>query len=119
MAGSIGAVLGARFVDRVRKGIRSAPRDALIADITPPAIRGAAFGVRQALDTVGAFAGPLLAIGLMIVYASDFRAVFWWAVLPAVIAMLLMIFGVQEPTGGKPSGKRGWPIRGDAIERAG
>ena len=117
LAGSIGAVLGARFVDRVGKGIRSAPRDALVADITPPAIRGAAFGVRQALDTVGAFAGPLLAIGLMIVYAGDFRAVFWWAVLPAVIAMLLMIFGVQEPAGGTPSGKRGWPIQRADLTR--
>ena len=117
LAGSIGAVLGARFVDRVGKGIRSAPRDALVADITPPAIRGAAFGIRQALDTVGAFAGPLLAIGLMIVYAGDFRVVFWWAVLPAVIAMLLMIFGVQEPAGGKPSRKRGWPIQRADLAR--
>lgn len=111
LAGSAGAVFGARFFDRIGKGIRSAPRDALVADITPPAIRGAAFGLRQALDTVGAFAGPLLAIALMWAYANDFRAVFWWAVVPAVLAMLLMIFGVQEPAGTKPSGQKGWPIK--------
>lgn len=111
LAGSAGAVFGARFFDRVGKGIRTAPRDALVADITPPAIRGTAFGVRQALDTVGAFAGPLLAILLMAAYANDFRAVFWWAVVPAVLAMLFMIFGVQEPAATKPSGQRGWPIK--------
>lgn len=111
LAGSAGAVFGARFFDRVGKGIRTAPRDALVADITPPAIRGTAFGVRQALDTVGAFAGPLLAILLMGAYANDFRAVFWWAVVPAMLAMLFMIYGVQEPAGTKPSGQKGWPIK--------
>lgn len=111
MAGSASAVFGARFFDRVGKGIRTAPRDALVADITPPAIRGTAFGVRQALDTVGAFAGPLLAILLMAAYANDFRAVFWWAVVPAILAMLFMIFGVQEPAGTRPSGQKGWPIK--------
>lgn len=111
LAGSTAAVFGARFFDRVGKGIRGAPRDALVADITPPAIRGTAFGVRQALDTVGAFAGPLLAILLMAAYANDFRAVFWWAVVPAVLAMLFMIFGVQEPAGTKHSGQKGWPIK--------
>lgn len=111
LAGSTAAVFGARFFDRVGKGIRAAPRDALVADITPPAIRGTAFGVRQALDTVGAFAGPLLAILLMAAYANDFRAVFWWAVVPAVLAMLFMIFGVQEPAGTKHSGQKGWPIK--------
>lgn len=111
LAGSAGAVFGARFFDRVGKGIRTAPRDALVADITPPAIRGTAFGVRQALDTVGAFAGPLLAILLMAAYANDFRAVFWWAIVPAVLAMLFMIYGVQEPAGTKPSGQKGWPIK--------
>lgn len=111
LAGSASAVFGARFFDRVGKGIRTAPRDALVADITPPAIRGTAFGVRQALDTVGAFAGPLLAMLLMTAYSNDFRTVFWWAVAPAVLAMLVMIFGVQEPEGTKPSGQRGWPIK--------
>lgn len=90
-------VMAARFADRIGKGIRGAPRDALIADITPPQVRGAAFGLRQALDTAGAFAGPLLAIGLMLVLAGDIRAVFAWAVLPAAIAMALLVFGVDEP----------------------
>lgn len=90
-------VLVARFLDRVGKGIRGAPRDALVADVTPPAIRGAAFGLRQALDTVGAFAGPLLAIALMTLLASDIRAVFWWAIVPAAIAVLLLVLGVEEP----------------------
>ena len=89
-------VLGARFADRIGKGIRGAPRDALVADITEPGSRGAAFGLRQALDTIGAFLGPLIAIGLMFLLAGDIRAVFAWAVIPAVIAVVLMIFGVEE-----------------------
>jgi len=117
VAGSVMAVLAARFLDRVGKGIRGAPRDALIADITPPEIRGTAFGLRQALDTVGAVAGPLLAMALMVFYVNNFRAVFWWAVLPAAIAVALMIFGVQEPAGMKPSGQRGWPIRRADLAR--
>ena len=91
------AVFGARFADRVGKGIRGAPRDALVADITPPAIRGAAFGLRQSLDTVGAFIGPLVAVALMVALSGDIRRVFAWAVVPAVIAVLLLIFGVEEP----------------------
>ena len=79
-------VLAARFIDRIGKGIRGAPRDALVADITPPEMRGAAYGLRQSLDTVGAFAGPLLAIALMLVWAGDFRTVFWFAVIPAFCA---------------------------------
>jgi MFS family permease len=90
-------VLGARFADRIGKGIRGAPRDALIADVTPAAIRGRAFGLRQSMDTAGAFAGPLIAIGLMAALASDMRAVFWIAVIPAVAAVLLVLFGVDEP----------------------
>ena len=92
------AVFGARFADRVGKGIRGAPRDALVADITPPAIRGAAFGLRQSLDTVGAFTGPLIAIALMVVLSGNIRGVFAWAVVPAVIAVLLLVFGVEEPS---------------------
>ncbi len=117
LAGSVGAVLAARFVDRIGKGIRDAPRDALVADITPPEIRGAAFGMRQALDTVGAFAGPLLAIALMAIYANDFRAVFWWAVVPAAIAVALLVLGVQEPAGIRPSGQKNWPIRRADLAR--
>jgi MFS family permease len=90
-------VLGARFVDRVGKGIRGAPRDALVADITPSEMRGAAYGLRQALDTVGAFVGPLAAIGLMFLFAGDMRSVFWSAALPAGIAVVLLVLGVEEP----------------------
>ena len=90
-------VLGARFADRVGKGIRGAPRDALVADITTPGGRGAAFGLRQALDTFGAFLGPVMAIVLMGVLARNIRAVFAWAVVPAIVAVLLMSFGVDEP----------------------
>ena len=79
-------VFGARFVDRIGKGIRGAPRDALIADVTPPASRGAAYGLRQSLDTVGAFAGPLLAMALMLAWSNDFRAVFWVAVIPGALS---------------------------------
>ena len=90
-------VFTARFADRIAKGIRGAPRDALIADLTPASIRGAAFGLRQALDTVGAIAGPLVAMGLMLAWSNDFRAVFWVAVIPGVLAFLLVVVGVQEP----------------------
>ncbi len=90
-------VLGARFVDRIGKGIRGAPRDALVADVTPPQLRGAAFGLRQALDTVGAFAGPALAMALMVALANDIRAVFWWAVVPGALAVVLLVIGVEEP----------------------
>ena len=79
-------VFVARFLDRIGKGIRGAPRDALIADLTPPAIRGAAFGLRQSLDTVGAIVGPLLAMALMLAWNDDFRAVFWVAVVPAMLS---------------------------------
>jgi MFS family permease len=90
-------VLAARFADRIGKGIRGAPRDALIADVTPAEIRGAAYGLRQSLDTIGAVVGPLLAIGLMIVFSNDVRTVFGWAVLPAFISVGLLLFFVKEP----------------------
>ena len=92
-----GLVVFARFVDRIGKGIRGAPRDALIADLAPKEIRGAAFGLRQALDTVGAFAGPLLAIALMLAWHDDFRAVFWVAVVPGLASFALIAFAVREP----------------------
>ncbi len=97
LASTAGTVLTARFLDRVGKGIRGAPRDALIADITPAAIRGAAFGLRQSLDTVGAFLGPLIGVGLMLLWSNDFRAVFWVAVIPGLLAVALLLFGVLEP----------------------
>ena len=90
-------VFFARFMDRIGKGIRGAPRDALIADLTPKEIRGAAFGLRQSLDTVGAFAGPLLAMALMLAWNDDFRAVFWVAVIPAMLSFALILFAVKEP----------------------
>jgi MFS family permease len=90
-------VFFARFLDRIGKGIRGAPRDALIADLTPKEVRGAAFGLRQSLDTVGAFAGPLLAMGLMLAWHDDFRAVFWIAVIPAILSFALIVFAVREP----------------------
>lgn len=97
IATSAGMVLTARFVDRIGKGVRGAPRDALVADIAPPGVRGAAYGLRQSLDTVGAFTGPLLAVGLMLLWADDFRAVFWVAIIPGVLAVALLFFGVREP----------------------
>ena len=97
MAGSLGPVVAARFLDRVGKGIRGAPRDALVAEIAPEHLRGASFGLRQSLDTVGAFIGPLVAIGLMMLTANAFRTVFWLGAIPATIAMGLLVFGVKEP----------------------
>jgi MFS family permease len=97
IASSTGMVFTARFLDRVGKGIRGAPRDALVADLAPPQVRGAAYGLRQSLDTVGAFTGPLLAMGLMLLWSNDFRAVFWVAVIPGFLAVALLLVGVQEP----------------------
>jgi MFS family permease len=104
LAPSIGWLVSARFIDRVGKGIRGAPRDALVADLAPEGRRGAAFGLRQSLDTLGAFIGPLAAIGLMWAFANDFRAVFWVAVIPAFLALGLILFAVEEPT--RPEGRR-------------
>jgi MFS family permease len=97
LAATSGMVLTARLIDRVGKGIRGAPRDALVADLAPPGMRGAAFGLRQSLDTVGAFLGPLLAIGLMLLWANDIRAVFWVAVIPGVLAVVVLAVAVREP----------------------
>jgi MFS family permease len=97
LASSLAWIVFARFIDRVGKGIRGAPRDALVADITPPELRGAAYGLRQALDTVGAVVGPLLAVAAMLWFADNFRSVFWLAVIPAFAAVLLLVVGVREP----------------------
>ena len=97
LAPTLGWIVTARFADRVGKGIRGAPRDALIADLSPPDVRGASFGLRQALDTVGGVGGPLLAIGAMALFASDFQAAFWVAVVPAFLAVALLVVGVEEP----------------------
>lgn len=95
-------VLGARFADRIGKGLRGAPRDALVADVTPEENRGRAYGLRQALDTIGAFLGPLAAIALMFALADDMRTIFWIALIPAVISVLLVVFGVGEAEKGTP-----------------
>jgi MFS family permease len=97
LAGSVSWVFVARFVDRVGKGIRGAPRDALVADLTRIDLRGAAYGLRQSLDTVGAVIGPLLAVALMALLGGDIRAVFWAATLPAVLSVLLLLVAVREP----------------------
>ena len=97
IATSSGLILTARLLDRMGKGIRGAPRDAMVADIAPPHLRGAAFGLRQSLDTVGAFLGPLLAVGLMLLWTNDFRAVFWVSIIPGMLAVMLLFFGIKEP----------------------
>ena len=97
LANSIGLVLLARVLDRIGKGIRGAPRDALVADLTPADKRGAAFGLRQSLDTVGATLGPAAAIGLMYLFNDDIRTVLWFAVIPAVLAVIVLMVGVKEP----------------------
>lgn len=96
VSASAGLVLVARIADRIGKGLRGAPRDALIADVTPPEIRGRAYGLRQALDTAGAFVGPLLAIVLMMLFNDDFHAVFWIAIIPALLAVLCVLVGVED-----------------------
>ncbi len=116
IAQSVEPVLTARLLDRVGKGIRGAPRDALVADITPPEMRGAAYGLRQALDTVGAFLGPLFAVGLMLLWADDFRAVFWVAVIPGLLAVALLVVGIREPRQPVAARRRN-PIRRDNLRR--
>ena len=113
---TVGMVLTARLLDKVGKGVRGAPRDALVADLTPARLRGAAFGLRQSLDTVGAFVGPLLAAGLMLLWANDFRAVFWVAVIPGFMAVGLLLFGIREPER-PPGAKRTNPIRRENLKR--
>ena len=116
LAPTMGVVLGARLLDRVGKGVRGAPRDALVADITPAHLRGAAFGLRQSLDTVGAFLGPLLAVGLMLLWANDFRAVFWVAVIPGLLAVALLLVGIREPEV-HSGAKRSNPISRESLRR--
>jgi MFS family permease len=110
-------VLGARFADRIGKGLRGAPRDALVADVTPDAIRGRAFGLRQAMDTVGAFAGPLAAVGLMFLFADNMRAVFWVALVPAILSVLCVLAGVDDAPK-QPGGTRP-PIRKHEVKALG
>jgi MFS family permease len=104
LAASIGWLVAARFVDRLGKGLRGAPRDALVADLSPPDLRGASYGLRQSLDTIGAFLGPLLAIGLMLLTANHFTLVFWVAVIPAFLSVAVLVAWVHEPA--RPAGLR-------------
>ncbi|MEZ5662831.1 MAG: MFS transporter [Burkholderiaceae bacterium] len=116
LAATVEPVVAARLLDRIGKGIRGAPRDALVADLAPPDMRGAAFGLRQSLDTVGAFIGPMLAMGLMLLWDNDFQAVFWVATVPAALCLLVLTFGVREPA--RPAGMpRGQPIRRDKLRQ--
>jgi MFS family permease len=117
LASGIDSVLVARFVDRIGKGIRGAPRDALIGDVTPIELRGSAFGLRQSMDTVGAFCGPLLAMLLMAISSDNFRLVFWIAVVPAMISVLLILYGVQEPDAPRAAGLRPFPIQPAELRR--
>jgi MFS family permease len=116
IATSFGLVVTARLLDRVGKGIRGAPRDALVADLTPKEIRGAAFGLRQSLDTVGAFLGPLVGVGLMLLWSNDFRGVFWVATVPAFAAVALLFFGIREPKS-DPTRALKNPIQRDNLRR--
>lgn len=117
LAGSAATIFAARCIDRIGKGIRGAPRDALVADYTTPDQRGAAYGLRQSLDTVGAFIGPLLAIGLLILLANDIRAVFWIAIIPALISVAILWFAVKEPAHLKPMQKRVVDLRPRDLPR--
>jgi MFS family permease len=110
--------MAARFIDRVGKGIRGAPRDALVADLSPPGLRGASFGLRQSLDTIGAFLGPLLAILLMWATADNFKIVFWIAVLPAFVSFGLIVFAVRDPPPSQVARMRS-PLRRRELARLG
>ena len=119
LAPTVGWLVAARFIDRVGKGIRGAPRDALVADIAPPQLRGASFDLRQSLDTIGAFLGPLLAIGLMWLTADRFEAVFWVAVIPALLAVVLLIVAVKEPKRAEGLRRVRMPLHRDELGRLG
>ncbi|STU92033.1 major facilitator superfamily permease [Klebsiella michiganensis] len=116
IAPTSGVVFSARMIDRVGKGIRAAPRDALVADVTPPEIRGAAYGLRQSLDTIGAFLGPLLAVALMFVWDNDFQSIFWVAAIPAVLSIALLGFGLKEPRTAVVQ-KRTNPLRRENLKK--
>ena len=119
LATGVGTVFIARFLDRIGKGIRGAPRDALIADVTPLELRGTAFGLRQSMDTVGAFLGPMLAILMMAATGGDFRFAFWIAVIPAALAVLLILYGVHEPAAPGEGERRQFPVRRAELARLG
>jgi MFS family permease len=111
-------VLLARLGDRIGKGVRVAPRDALVADSTDASNRGAAYGLRQSLDTVGAFLGPLVAFGLMSA-AYNFRFIFGVALIPGVLAVACLALGVREPERPYHSLKRPNPFNWKALQSLG
>jgi MFS family permease len=117
LAETFGAIFAARFIDRIGKGIRGAPRDALIADLAPPALRGASFGLRQSLDTIGAFIGPLLAILLMWWSANDFTIVFWLAVIPAFLSVFVLFLFVREPERTQPISRVRFPLQWAELKK--
>ena len=119
LANSLGWVVTARFIDRIGKGIRGAPRDALIADISPQHLHGASFGLRQTLDTIGAFLGPGVAVALMLATHNDFRQVFWWAVIPAVACVILLVVAVKEPPARARPEKVRFPLAPSELKRLG
>jgi MFS family permease len=119
IAGNAGMVLGARFADRLGKGIRGAPRDALVADVTPEAVRGAAYGLRQALDEAGSLLGPLIAIALMWLMLDNVQAVFWVACIPAVLSLAILGFGVREKAAPRAPGAEKFPLRMEALHALG
>jgi MFS family permease len=118
IAPTVGVVVSARVSDRIGKGIRGAPRDALVADVTPVHLRGAAFGLRQSLDTIGAVLGPLFAVVIMSVWADNFRLAFWLAVIPGVLAVALLMFGIHEPAG-EAGTRRVNPVRLENLKKLG
>lgn len=119
LAPTVGWLVAARFIDRIGKGIRGAPRDALVADIAPAHLRGASFGLRQSLDTIGAFVGPLLAIGLMWMTADNFQAVFWIAVIPAFLSLALIVVAVKEPERARELRRIRMPLHRSELARLG
>lgn len=119
LAAGPGLVLSARVIDRIGKGIRGAPRDALVADLAPAALRGAAYGLRQALDTVGALLGPLAAVAILLWWTQDLRVVFWIAAIPAFGAVALLALGVSEPDRPPQAARPGWPLRAAVLAQLG
>jgi MFS family permease len=119
LASTVEWIIAARFIDRIGKGIRGAPRDALIADIAPPHLRGASFGLRQSMDSVGSFLGPLLAIGLMWLTANNYKIIFWAAAVPAFLSLALIVFAVHESPRPKNFLRGKFPLRLSELKRLG
>src|SRR5262249_34368126 len=119
LAPTIGWLVAARLVDRIGKGIRGSPRDALIADLTAPDLRGASFGLRQSLDTIGAVLGPLVALAFMVLLADNFTAVFWIAVVPAFLSFAVILLFVSDPDRPDGTATVGMPLARAGLRRLG